>query len=624
MKRLLLLLLFCSSLFSCAKKLSPYSFTQHPAPVALTPRSVDPPASAPRVQSFPASMPPLLVESTLQRRYQAALEEIRQMLTGARPLDFKRAVFVTENAYLDNQLDYPAFCQAITQLAQASQGLQTKLDLVYEQSDRESVAKNAALFRLLTDTLAVDAQGQTVARQPFRYHLADFAGKQDWSNTFVTKLLATRLGNCHSLPFLYKILAEETGAQAYLSIAPNHIYLQHHNKQTGWYNTELTSGSFPVDAWLMASGYISTQTVVSRIYMDTLSLRQSVAFCLVDLAQGYQRKVADGQPDFVLQCTDLALQHYPNSIQALLVKAQALQAQYQSETHLSQKQALKATLTEVCRKIAATGYEEMPTSVYWEWLTSAGKEKYRHTAAPSQPSEHNPFTGEPILTLSQGKYPEIHQNKSRVQIGNVVYNVASGRIERFVQPDTTEWAISPEVAARFLSVDPLTRSYPMLTPYQFAGNMPIKFIDLDGLEPAEPGSEKGEYQVANRQGTNKEFGYTWTIDGKGKGSWSERSKISPAVNGTVTRATAQAANGAQGDLVSGDAPQQHPFQLSLYDSNRDLELDMLTGIVAGTTWQGDAAGRQLYNHFLNGGGTDLTLPNGSTLSSAIGSDERFL
>ena len=35
---------------------------------------------------------------------------------------------------------------------------------------------------------------------------------------------------------------------------------------------------------------------------------------------------------------------------------------------------------------------------------------------------------------------------------------------------------------RFLSVDPLTRSYPMLTPYQFASNRPIDGIDRDGLE----------------------------------------------------------------------------------------------------------------------------------------------
>ncbi len=36
--------------------------------------------------------------------------------------------------------------------------------------------------------------------------------------------------------------------------------------------------------------------------------------------------------------------------------------------------------------------------------------------------------------------------------------------------------------AKFLSVDPLTKSYPLLTPYQFAENCPIQFIDIDGLE----------------------------------------------------------------------------------------------------------------------------------------------
>lgn len=35
---------------------------------------------------------------------------------------------------------------------------------------------------------------------------------------------------------------------------------------------------------------------------------------------------------------------------------------------------------------------------------------------------------------------------------------------------------------KFLSVDPLALSYPMLTPYQFASNSPISGIDLDGLE----------------------------------------------------------------------------------------------------------------------------------------------
>ncbi|HNP24982.1 MAG TPA: RHS repeat-associated core domain-containing protein, partial [Panacibacter sp.] len=37
-------------------------------------------------------------------------------------------------------------------------------------------------------------------------------------------------------------------------------------------------------------------------------------------------------------------------------------------------------------------------------------------------------------------------------------------------------------AGRFLSVDPLVKEYPELTPYQFASNTPMQAIDRDGLE----------------------------------------------------------------------------------------------------------------------------------------------
>jgi RHS repeat-associated protein len=39
---------------------------------------------------------------------------------------------------------------------------------------------------------------------------------------------------------------------------------------------------------------------------------------------------------------------------------------------------------------------------------------------------------------------------------------------------------------RFLSIDPLTMQFPHYSPYQFAGNKPIKYIDLDGKEPTDP------------------------------------------------------------------------------------------------------------------------------------------
>ena len=56
---------------------------------------------------------------------------------------------------------------------------------------------------------------------------------------------------------------------------------------------------------------------------------------------------------------------------------------------------------------------------------------------------------------------------------------------------------------KFLSVDPLTKKYPWYTPYQFAGNMPIWAVDLDGLEPGFKGSE-GQIATANHPTSSQE------------------------------------------------------------------------------------------------------------------------
>jgi len=55
--------------------------------------------------------------------------------------------------------------------------------------------------------------------------------------------------------------------------------------------------------------------------------------------------------------------------------------------------------------------------------------------------------------------------------------------------------------AKFLSVDPLTKEYPWYTPYQFAGNSPIFFIDLDGLEPIEGDLNYGKHLIFGNPAT---------------------------------------------------------------------------------------------------------------------------
>ena len=57
--------------------------------------------------------------------------------------------------------------------------------------------------------------------------------------------------------------------------------------------------------------------------------------------------------------------------------------------------------------------------------------------------------------------------------------------------------ISDPRLGRFLSVDALTKNFPWYTPYQFAGNSPIKFIDLDGGEPTAPKQDLINIRLVN-------------------------------------------------------------------------------------------------------------------------------
>ena len=87
-----------------------------------------------------------------------------------------------------------------------------------------------------------------------------------------------------------------------------------------------------------------------------------------------------------------------------------------------------------------------------------------------------------ILTLSEGKYQEIFTNDTIVHIGSVLFNRVTNEVVEFVTKKDSNSLAEADVASRFLSVDPIGREYPNLTPYAFAENDVIRSIDLDGLE----------------------------------------------------------------------------------------------------------------------------------------------
>ncbi|MCW5923304.1 MAG: hypothetical protein KIS77_13245 [Saprospiraceae bacterium] len=340
----------------------------------------------------------ILVSSPIycQSSYEIAFSTLKNGLED-RNLAFKDAVFLTEDTYFDNTLYRQEFDDELGLLAHLVRMREKNDSLIYKGKDLAKIKTNSAMFRTLTDTtIALFYDTAYYVFMPYRYDFDDIFGSKDWSNMFVTKLLRTRKGNCHSLPYLYKMLADELGVKAYLSLSPNHIYIKQRAEKGGWYNTELTSATFPIDTWLMASGYISLQAVQNGIYLDTLSEKESIALCVLDLAQGYNHKYPDNDGKFIIECCDLALKHFPDYVNAILLKAetrlkqlQAMQKEmkypYLKEvTGIPEGKAKWDEMNSLYMQLYKLGYRQMPEQMYVEWLTSlkTEKEKYSNKNAP--------------------------------------------------------------------------------------------------------------------------------------------------------------------------------------------------------------------------------------------------
>ncbi|MCW3464810.1 hypothetical protein [Chitinophaga nivalis] len=322
-----------------------------------------------------------ILSDTIRKNYDSAFIELNYSVKNDGL--FKEAVYIVENTFFNNKLDREKFYRPIDDLRTLCL-LWTNSNRIteYRFSDSLNLQKNFSIYSILKDTVKlIDEDSSVYSFVPFIYDFSDFNGSHNWSNMFVSKLLITRSGNCHSFPYLYKILADELKASCWLSLAPNHIYIKNRCKETGWYNTELTSGQFPIDAWITASGYIPLKAIQNGIYMDTLSNRQAIALCILDLAKGYEFQTRDYYDGFILKCCEVVLAYHPVNVQALLLKAETLKRLYEKQEK-AKDYAAKNTyheMEQVYIKLFELGYREMPEKMYLQWLAGLVTEKEKYS-----------------------------------------------------------------------------------------------------------------------------------------------------------------------------------------------------------------------------------------------------
>lgn len=313
-----------------------------------------------------------------EKLFEQSYALLDSMLTDKTDFNFKKAVFSTENAFLNGGLDTTALNKKIDFLANLAKSIVVSKTLVYGEQDRETVNKWFAVFQVMCKPIPFYDKDKEYIYSPFEYDFNDVFGHESKESLFVSKLLQTHKGNCHSLPYLYKILAEELGVEANLALAPNHVYIKHKSERDGWYNTELTSGIFPIDAWIMASGFVHVDAITNGVYMKALDNKESLALLLVDLADNYNAIYPENDGTFVLKCAETAIRAYPNFATALILRAETHKKQIEQEKDNEVANQRFALLEKEYQHIHEIGYRNMPEQMYINWLVSLKTERNKY------------------------------------------------------------------------------------------------------------------------------------------------------------------------------------------------------------------------------------------------------
>lgn len=316
--------------------------------------------------------------------FYSAFDEISNMLNGEKTLNLGRAVFLVENAWHNNKYNYDEYQNGVKEAVDFC-----KQKINEENLDKnDNLVKNMILFRFMVDTLRLKdkATGKTQIHYPVKYNYDDYKSEISYDSHFVTTLMQTGLGQCHSMPLYYLILAEEIGAEAYWAFSPRHSFVKIQDRKGNWHNLELTAKAILSDTHYMNSSYIKAEALQNKIYLEPMDKTNIVAEMLIELARGYYQKY--GLDDFYLKCIDTAQQYLKNDLNAKL-----LRSAYQTRLTLTLGHLLNASNPDIMKKLSPEaykhfelmqaqykeiddmGYEEIPIAVYGLWLDHIAKEK---------------------------------------------------------------------------------------------------------------------------------------------------------------------------------------------------------------------------------------------------------
>lgn len=150
----------------------------------------------------------------------------------------------------------------------------------------------------------------------YRYDLDDPLGTNLQTKQLST-YLATRKGNCVSMPILFLILGQKLGLPVTLGTAPQHVMVKYLDDDGQWLNVEATAGGFKYDSSYIRETGITETALRNNVYLRPLSQRESVAVMLSTLMEFYGQQ---GQQERRLAIADLVLAIDPRNVDAMVHK----------------------------------------------------------------------------------------------------------------------------------------------------------------------------------------------------------------------------------------------------------------------------------------------------------------
>jgi regulator of sirC expression with transglutaminase-like and TPR domain len=164
--------------------------------------------------------------------------------------------------------------------------------------------------------------------RPFAYDHSDPLGHHI-PNKLLHNYLATRRGQCVSMPILFLILADRLELDVALAEAPEHIFVRYTDRAGRVFNLEATSGAHPARTeWFRKCLPMSDRAVESGLYMRTLSRREGVALMATTAAEYLS---SEGRHEELIAVCVLILEHHPRAGVVMVVQGSAYGALLQRE-----------------------------------------------------------------------------------------------------------------------------------------------------------------------------------------------------------------------------------------------------------------------------------------------------